>query len=176
MYPSWTFPPENSSWSSRAVGQATCSWVWGDCAGLSSTVIFARVSKQNWLIWWLGDMDWHFDQHAQCNLEQGVWIVPRSQDLPIWPIPSSDFAICSDLSQYHGVTNHQLLLMMITFFIKIGISTMAHLINTWLSRYCHRWWKQIQCVYTLYNIYFIYIYHPHVTQKYISILVHISWW
>ena len=57
--------------------------------------------------------------------------------------------------------------MMITSFMEIGISTMAHLINAWLSRYCHGWWKQIQCVYTVYTLYNIYISsmcHPKIYQ------------
>ena len=48
------FSPWDSSWFSRAVGQATCFWVWGDCAG--SSPVSAKVSEQNESIRWLGDM------------------------------------------------------------------------------------------------------------------------
>ena len=48
------FSPWDSSWFSRAVGQATCFWVWGDCAGPSP--VSAKVSEQNESIRWLGDM------------------------------------------------------------------------------------------------------------------------
>ena len=37
----FNFSPWDSSWFSTAVGQATCFWVWGDCAGPSP------VSEQN---------------------------------------------------------------------------------------------------------------------------------
>ena len=39
------FSPWDSSWFSTAVGQATCFWVWGDCAGPSP--VSAKVSEQN---------------------------------------------------------------------------------------------------------------------------------
>ena len=35
----------DSSWFSTAVGQATCFWVWGNCAGPSP--VSAKVSEQN---------------------------------------------------------------------------------------------------------------------------------
>ena len=41
----FNFSPWDSSWFSTAVGQATCFWVWGDCAGPSP--VSAKVSEQN---------------------------------------------------------------------------------------------------------------------------------